>query len=63
MENIHLDKIEREALQTAKEIAVKFIESQRLSPTNFEEIFPAIYRVILKTALDGHKEALEMESD
>ena len=46
----------------SKEIAVKFIESQRLSPSNFEEIFPTIYRVVMETALKG-REKLEGEGD
>ena len=49
-----MEKLEREVMQVTKEIAVKFIESQRLSPGNFEEIFPAVYRVVLRTALEGH---------
>ena len=48
-----MEKLEREIMQVSKEIAVKFIESQRLSPSNFEEIFPSIYRVVMETALNG----------
>lgn len=43
-----MEKLEREIMQVSKEIAVKFIESQRLSPSNFEEIFPTIYRVVME---------------
>lgn len=50
-----MDKLDKEALQVSKEIAVKFIETQRLSPSNFEEIFPAIHRVVLDTILEGKK--------
>ena len=50
-----MDKLEKEALQVSKEIAVKFIETQRLSPGNFAEIFPAIYRVVMDTILDGQR--------
>ena len=42
-------------MQVSKEIAVKFIEAQRLSPSNFEEIFPAVYRVVMETALKGRE--------
>ncbi len=42
-----MEKLEKLALQTAKEIVVKFIEVGRVSPTNFNEIFPAIYDQIL----------------
>lgn len=57
-----MEKLEREIMQVSKEIAVKFIESQRLSPSNFEEIFPSIYRVVMDTALMG-RERLEREGD
>ena len=57
-----MEKLERENMQVSKEIAVKFIESQRLSPSNFEEIFPSIYRVVMDTALMG-RERLEREGD
>ena len=55
-----MDKFEREIMQVSKEIAVKFIEAQRLSPNNFEEIFPSIYRVVMETALKG-RERLDQE--
>lgn len=48
-----MEKLEREIMQVSKEIAVKFIEAQRLSPSNFEEIFPSVYRVVMDTALKG----------
>ncbi len=57
-----MEKLEREIMQVSKEIAVKFIDSQRLSPSNFEEIFPTIYRVVMETALKG-REKLEGEGD
>ena len=50
---IPMDRIDKEALQVSKEIAVKFIETQRLSPSNFGEVFPAIHRVVLDTILEG----------
>lgn len=42
-------KDHKEALQVTKEIMVKFIEAQRVSPSNFAEVFPAVYRVVLNT--------------
>ncbi len=54
-----MEKIEREVLQVAKEIAVKFIETQRISPANFELIFPTIYNVVLKTAVEGQRACME----
>ncbi len=50
-----MDKIEKEVLQVSKEIAVKFIETQRLSPSNFSEIFPNVYKVVLDTVMQGHQ--------
>ncbi len=50
-----MEKLSKEALQVSKEIAVKFIEAQRLSPNNFGEIFPAVYTVVLDTLLEGEK--------
>lgn len=44
-----LDKQKKEALQVAKEITVKFIETGRISPNNFPEFFDTIYREVLKT--------------
>ena len=42
-------KDHKEALQVTKEIMVKFIEAQRVSPSNFAEVFPSVYRVVLNT--------------
>jgi len=44
-----MEKDAKEALQVTKEIVVKFIETGRISPTNFSEIFPGVYRVVLET--------------
>ncbi|WP_298067803.1 hypothetical protein [uncultured Mailhella sp.] len=57
-----MEKLEKEVMQVTKELAVKFIETQRLSPGNFEEIFPALYRVVLRTALEG-RQLLEERND
>ena len=43
-----MDKERREALQITKEIIVKFIETQRVSPSNFSDIFPAVHKVVLQ---------------
>lgn len=50
-----MDKLEKEVLQVSKEIAVKFIEVQRISHSSFSEIFPNVYKVVLDTVLQGHK--------
>lgn len=60
-----MDKIDKEALQVSKEIAVKFIETQRMSPANFSEVFPAVHRVVLDTILEGRtrlKRAIDTEA-
>lgn len=44
-----MDKLKKEALQVAKEIVVKFIETGRISPNNFPEFFDSIYNEVLKT--------------
>lgn len=43
-----VDKDSREALQVAKELTAKFIETRTVSPGNFAEIFPAVYGVVVK---------------
>ncbi len=44
-----MDKIKQQALQTTKEIVVKFVETGRISPSNFNEHFAPIYREVLRT--------------
>lgn len=44
-----MEKNAKEALQVTKEIVVKFIEAGRISPSNFAEIFPGVYQVVLET--------------
>ena len=48
-----MGKENKEALQVTKEIIVKFIETQRISPCNFSENFPAIYKIVLDTLEDN----------
>ena len=43
-----MDKDSREALQVAKELTAKFIETRTVSPGNFAEIFPAVYGVVAR---------------
>ncbi len=50
-----MEKLEKEVLQVSKEIAVKFIETQRISPSNFAEIFPNIYKVVSETVMAGQQ--------
>ncbi len=51
-----MDKESREALQVAKELTCKFIETRTVSPGNFAEIFPVIYRVVSQTIREGQQE-------
>ncbi|SKA80300.1 hypothetical protein [Desulfobaculum bizertense] len=44
-----MDKLQKNALQVTKEIVVKFIETGRISPTNFSEYFSKIYDEVLAT--------------
>jgi len=48
-----MDSLEKQALQVAKEIVVKFIEVGRISPANFAEHFSEIYCEILTTVSGG----------
>jgi hypothetical protein len=48
-----MDSLEKQTLQVAKEIVVKFIEVGRISPANFAEHFGEIYGEILKTVSAG----------
>lgn len=52
-----MDKDSKEALQVAKEIACKFIETRTVSPGNFAEVFPVVYEVVARTIREGQKEA------
>lgn len=44
-----MEKLQKQALQVTKEIVVKFIETGRISPTNFSEYFSQIYNEVLAT--------------
>lgn len=44
-----MDKESREALQVAKELTCKFIETRTVSPGNFAEVFPLIFKVVSQT--------------
>ncbi len=44
-----VDKERKEALQVTKELVAKFIETRNVSPGNFAELFPAIFKVVYST--------------
>ena len=54
-----MDKGHKEAIQVTKEIVIKFIETQRISPGNFSEMFPAIYKVVHRTIVESTNDTLE----
>lgn len=54
-----MDSIKKEALKAAKEIAVKFIETGRISPASFAEVFPSIYNVVLASISNEPQPALK----
>jgi hypothetical protein len=45
---VPVDKLSALALQVAKEIVVKFVETGRISPGNFAEHFGPIYDEVLR---------------
>ncbi|WP_165177548.1 hypothetical protein [Desulfovibrio sp. ZJ369] len=51
-----MDKDRKEALQVAKELTAKFIETRTVSPGNFAEIFPSVYRVVYTAVREGASE-------
>lgn len=44
-----MDTVQKMAVQTTKEIVVKFIEIGRISPGNFNQFFAPIYQEVLRT--------------
>ena len=48
--------LEEQVLRASKEIAVKFIEVGRLSPTGFAETFKTIYRSIDETVKEAQNQ-------
>ncbi|WFS62995.1 hypothetical protein LF599_02190 [Pseudodesulfovibrio thermohalotolerans] len=44
-----MDKYDKQALQVAKEVVIKFIEVGRISPSNFGQNFDVIYKDIMRT--------------
>ncbi|MBG0790694.1 MAG: hypothetical protein H0S80_09380 [Desulfovibrionaceae bacterium] len=57
-----MEKSEKQVLQVAKEVVIKFIEVGRISPSNFGQNFDVIYKDIMRTitgqtAGDGSREA------
>ena len=56
-----MEKYQKQALQVAKEVVIKFIEVGRISPSNFGQHFDVIFKDIVRTtpgqtAGDGYRE-------
>ena len=60
---VRMDKTDKQILQVAKEIVVKFVEVGRVSPTNFSEVFPKVYETVSRTVKTGGPEDGEREGD
>lgn len=58
-----MDKESREALQVAKELTCKFIETRTVSPGNFAEIFPMIYQVVARAIRESGSEGQAGETE
>jgi len=63
---IKMDKLDKQALQVAKEVVIKFIEVGRISPSNFGQNFDVIYKDVMRTvtgetAGDGSREVEQEE--
>lgn len=58
-----MDKSDKEALQAAKELACKFIETRTVTPANFAEVFPVIYKVVAQTIRENSGDLREASRD
>lgn len=58
-----MDKDDREALQVAKELTCKFIETRTVSPGNFAEVFPVVYSVVARTIRGEPEEKASPEKE
>jgi len=59
-----VDQTQKQALQVTKEIVVKFIETNRISPHNFPELFEGIYLAVLRTIrADNASASMEVDND
>ncbi len=57
------ESVQAQVLRASKEIAVKFIEVGRLSPSNFAETFKTIYAAIDETVRNGEEDAAAESGD
>lgn len=54
-----MEKDNKEALQVAKELTAKFIETRTVSPSNFAEVFPAVYKVVYNSIKESSTDQTE----
>lgn len=54
---------DEQILRASKEIVVKFIETGRISPTGFPEVFKAIYRAVDETVKQSTTTEVPDEND
>lgn len=49
-----MSSMDEQILRAAKEIAVKFIETGRVSPNGFSDAFKAIYQTVYEAVHESH---------
>ncbi|KPA16548.1 conjugal transfer protein TraB [Candidatus Magnetomorum sp. HK-1] len=54
--------LQEQVLKTSKEIIVKFIETGRVSPTSFDEIFRSIYTTVKETVFNSETEIIPQDN-
>ncbi|VEN75418.1 conserved hypothetical protein [Candidatus Desulfarcum epimagneticum] len=55
--------VDEQVLRTAKEIAVKFIETGRISPAGFPEAFKNVYNAVKDTVEDAARDRSDDGAD
>lgn len=63
MDSGKMDKVDEQILKAAKEIVVKFIETGRVSPAAFPEIFRTIYFSVEEMVKGPGPDFSETEND
>jgi len=55
--------LQEQVLKTSKEIVVKFIETGRVSPTTFDEIFRSIHTTVKETVFQEAPENKDFQTN
>ncbi len=58
-----MPSIDEQILRTSKEIVVKFIETGRVSPTGFAEIFTSVYRTVNNVVKNPEQALVQKKED